>query len=296
LFYYKTHGLTISSEIKLSGYFEIQNSPAQVNISIGNVPSRLIQPAINKNAIFSVSNGELMLDVPKIVKYYATSNNVCIEPAEGATEKDIVVFLIGSVMGTLLHFNNILPMHASTINIGNKAVMIAGDSGSGKSSVSAYLAMKNAQLLSDDLSSVHFQNNLPITYSGNQRIKIWDDTREYLKLSNKLERIRSLVEKYYFSPNLISDELFSVSHLFILSTHNKYDIQIDNISGVHKLNKALKNVYRYRLVRNTTLESGIFNKVSKLVNNIEVYEIKRPFGLKHLPEIGKYIKSIVSNG
>ena len=61
-------------------------------------------------------------------------------PAAGATQKDIEIFLFGSVWAALCHQRGILPLHASAIVTGGGITAFAGHSGAGKSTTAALMS------------------------------------------------------------------------------------------------------------------------------------------------------------
>ncbi len=62
----------------------------------------------------------------------------------------------GTVVAHLLAWRRIIPLHACAVEIDGRAVLIAGDAGAGKSSLTAGLIAQGAALVSDDLSAIVF--------------------------------------------------------------------------------------------------------------------------------------------
>lgn len=74
--------------------------------------------------------------------------------APGQTLEDLTAYLYGPVLGFLLRSWGRLALHASCVRIGDSAVLLAGDSGSGKSTTAAALAARGLPVLSDDLTAL----------------------------------------------------------------------------------------------------------------------------------------------
>ena len=66
----------------------------------------------------------------------------------------------GTVVAHLLAWRGLIPMHGCAVMIDGRAVLILGDAGAGKSSLTAGLISQGAALISDDLSAVAFD---PVT-------------------------------------------------------------------------------------------------------------------------------------
>ena len=61
-----------------------------------------------------------------------------------------------------------------------KAWIIAGISGTGKSSLAAVLVRRGYPLLADDVSVIGFQDNEPVVYPGIPHLKLWYDVMKKL--------------------------------------------------------------------------------------------------------------------
>jgi hypothetical protein len=82
---------------------------------------------------------------------------------ETATVADTCSYLFGPVMGWVLRLRGGVPLHASAVAMGGRAVAFLGPAGAGKSTLAAALVLDGAELVSDDL--------VP-TLDGDGRIRI----------------------------------------------------------------------------------------------------------------------------
>lgn len=62
----------------------------------------------------------------------------------------------GTFTAAVIAANDMLPLHASAVAIGRRAILISGDAGAGKSSLAAALIGYGAELIADDLSAVRW--------------------------------------------------------------------------------------------------------------------------------------------
>lgn len=69
----------------------------------------------------------------------------------------------GTVVAQLLAWRGLVPMHGCAVAIDGRAILILGDAGAGKSSLTAGLVAQGAVLLSDDLSALAFD---PVSEDG----------------------------------------------------------------------------------------------------------------------------------
>src|SRR3954464_14861332 len=131
---YRLFGLNLRSEIGLAGLAPaVEAGVADVEIGFGRVPSGDYPPG------YSATAGGTLLAVAKVGRYFIREGReIVIEPAEGASERNLRLFLLGSAFGALLHRRGPLPLHANAIDLGRRAVAFSGHSGAGKSTIAAW--------------------------------------------------------------------------------------------------------------------------------------------------------------
>ncbi len=96
--------------------------------------------------------------------------------------RDILMLLLGSGLGAFLQFQGLFTIHASGVVVDGKALLFAGESGVGKSSLTSFLVSKGYPLLCDDLAPVVFENEHCTIYPGHPLLKINENAIQRLKL------------------------------------------------------------------------------------------------------------------
>lgn len=70
------------------------------------------------------------------------------------TDGDLAAYALGPVLGIALHLQGAVLLHASAVVMRAKAVVFAGDSGSGKSTTAAILHRQGYPVISDDITEL----------------------------------------------------------------------------------------------------------------------------------------------
>ena len=83
----------------------------------------------------------------------ATSIELVAAPAQ-YTVDDIAAYALGPVIAIALHLQGAVLLHASSVVMNGKAVVFAGHSGSGKSTIAAILHRHGYAVLSDDITEL----------------------------------------------------------------------------------------------------------------------------------------------
>ncbi|WP_423605566.1 hypothetical protein [Sphingomonas sp. MS122] len=78
----------------------------------------------------------------------------------------------GTVAAHILAWRGLTPLHACAVELGGKAVLIAGTSGAGKSSLTAGLLGCGAALVSDDLTAIAIRDGVAEALPGRTTIRL----------------------------------------------------------------------------------------------------------------------------
>jgi hypothetical protein len=272
---YIAYGLIIESEIDFPGFIETDKKP-DVSVKIGKVPAQ-IDNYIAKGACFEAKPNEFLLKVLNIANFFVSNgNSILIEPAEGADSDSIRLFLLGSAFGALFHQLNLLPLHASVINLYGQAIAISGISGAGKSTLAAAFASKGYEIISDDIALIHFNNNVPHVTQGPRHVKLWNDSLKSLGLlSQKKGRIRKNIEKFFVPITGNSIKELPLRKIYILNIRNTPKIETSAIKGMEKFTVLRNHTYRINFVKGLGVENAHFELISKLAGSVDANRLFR---------------------
>ena len=189
---------------------------------------------------------EFTLDIEGVGWFYARSGNyVAVLPAENASSSTIDLYLNGSVCGAILHQRKTLPFHGSCFRHRGLGVMICGDSGVGKSSLTTAFCLRGADFLTDDVTPVLFKNNKPHIQAGSDRIKLWDDSLQQLNQTrNGLERIMPEREKFYFPMLSNTHTPVSLDLIIRLHVYDQPGTTIEPLTGVPCFTALRNEIFR----------------------------------------------------
>ena len=144
-----------------------------------------------QNPVYSTENlqasqREFSLTVPSVGSFFVRDGReVEYSVFPGADEDWVRLYLNGQVLVALLHQRMIINFHASSFVHNGKGVMVLGDTGAGKSSLTISFVLSGAGFLSDDLTPVILKEGVPHLLPLNRRVKIRKGTAEQLNLGNE---------------------------------------------------------------------------------------------------------------
>lgn len=130
-----------------------------------------------------VNEREFLLKVPGVGSFYACDGRIVEYSAEkGADLQWVQLYLNNQVLVALLHQRKVISFHASSFMLDRRGVMILGETGAGKTSLTVAFAMNGAGFMSDDLTPVVFREDVPLIWSLNRRVKLREDSIEQLEI------------------------------------------------------------------------------------------------------------------
>ena len=156
---YTAYGLHVRSPIALP-FAPRSGRPAgapDVAVRFGPTPVALPAPARVRKKVgvrWEAAPGAFLMNVDGTARYLVSDGrDVLVEP-RGGSDSEIAGLLTGPVLAALLQQRGVMTFHASAVETRAGAVLFAGHSGSGKSSLLAALVERGCAMLADDVAGV----------------------------------------------------------------------------------------------------------------------------------------------
>lgn len=190
-FLYKAFDLLIASEIPILYLCELETDQSpDVEIIFGVIPEaeQMNQAAAN---YFVVQEEALILKFAGVGLFRVEQGRlVTVQSLMAQTESNVLgtlsTYLMGSVLGAVLHQRGCLVLHGNAIVHEDKAYIFAGESGAGKSTLAAAFAKAGCLVLSDDVSVIQLdEQGQPWVIPAYPAMKLWRDAAEYFQIGTE---------------------------------------------------------------------------------------------------------------
>lgn len=280
--HYHIFGLDIESAIPLPAAPVSGHSGRRlpdVVIKYGNPPDHLANPQ-SKNARYQARPGEFLLRVDSVARYYVRDGrHIVVAPEPGAEDESVLIYLLGSAFGALLHQRNILVLHAGAIETKNRSVLFTGDSGIGKSTLAAGFHKRGYPFLADDVCAVGMINRQPAVIPGFPRLKLWADV--LTKLEHNKDQLKSVrwtkgMDKYFLPVDPVHKSPVLLKSVFVLEAAKSDEINITRLTGAEKINFIIKNTYRLQFLNGLGGKEEHFRQCAAVASRTNVYRVVRP--------------------
>jgi hypothetical protein len=280
--YYTAYGLTIESPLFLPELI-LTDAPPQsapdIQIAYGEVPTELEQPEA-RGVIYQARPNQFLLKIDTIARYLVLDGQkIVIAPAPECHDNTLRLFLLGSVLAALLHQRGLLVLHGSAIATPAGAVIFAGLSGVGKSTLAAAFHERGYPVLADDICAVRLdEQGMPLVYPAFPQLKLWADTLDTLgQNTDELRKVRPELEKYALplTEAFIHTPLpiYAVYHLV---QHNKPDFLVEHLQQMKKFQTLSNNTYRHHFLQGLGMQKNHFQQVAAVANHVRVSRVTRP--------------------
>jgi len=291
MYEYYGFGLNIASEIEFPELLPAKFAVPDITITTGEINKEIQgERSDHKDCVSIISNTEYYLDIIGVCKYHVPDHaKIIIEPYPGIDSRSIRLFLLGSVMAFVLFKKGMIPLHASAIIKNNRLVLFTGDSGAGKSTTLAQLAIRGHTVFTDDICVI---NKDSLGIASYPMIKLWDDALTKLNNDTYREkdfRIKPDLDKYgyFFYDNFYTDAL-PIDKIFVIKVDtNLSEPTYRALTGLKAFDALAKQVYRRYLLIGDDLKKRYFKTIANLANSCKVIEISRPANADPLVFIDK---------
>ncbi len=279
-YYYRVYDLNVESDIEMPELLEVDvNDKIDVVIKYGKVPENMINKIL-EGSWFHLEEKSFVFRVENIAKYFVENGSeIIIEPYELANKDDVKTFTLGTSFGILIKQRNDIAIHGGTILIDNKAVILTGNTGAGKSTLTNAFRHNGYRFLCDDVSVLGNKKDSIFVMPAYPQQKLCKDAMDKMGYdTEKFKKIDDDRDKYCIPvhDSFEKDPCKLSAICEIELTDKDDDVEIKEILGQEKLFSVLKNIYRIELIRTMDMKKEYFSKCLEIAKNIRVFKVKRP--------------------
>jgi hypothetical protein len=300
-FRYRIYGLDLFSDFPIPGLHEEHDGSGSVALSVElsgepqwvrdglRLPSVILQslPAIPETqdpAFVLMSFGEgrfFQLAYSDGACFFVNdaASRIWGTAGESLTIEDLSTYFLGPIMGFILRKRGTMALHASAVCIDDKAVVLTGEAGAGKSTTAAALALRGVSVLCEDIAAVE-ENGVDFNIErGYPRVCLWPSSVEMLMgRADALPRLTPNWDKCYLTLEgataRFDERKRSLGAIYILAARaTAADApRIEDVSNREVLLELVQNTYMNWLL-DRRQRAAEFELLAQLVSRVPVRRI-----------------------
>lgn len=289
MYYYKLYGMRIASDFELTQLVKLSDKEQAFWSQIVIEERSLAQ-------MFQAGE-ECYYKIDKQVSYLSNSfcymliqggEKIFYERKEGTTSQQLNTYILGWGIAILFHQREQLAIHCSCLERDGRALLISGNSGSGKSTVTDILLAKGFGFMADDMSVVKESENkeLLATAAFPYR-KLCRDVVQMFGISDD-EMIYIDEDKDKFLVPCIGDFVdtpMPIRIMVILKVSNKDKVEVQELVGAEKFQACMDALFLNPLLGEQLYVPEHGKRILQFASRILIYQIERPMGKNSKKEI-----------
>jgi hypothetical protein len=216
------------------------------------------------------------------------------------TLDDALVYLVGPVLGATLRLLRRSVLHASAVEVDGRALLVMGDAGAGKSTLTAALVDAGLPLITEDVAALDVVDGAPIrVFRGGTRVKLWPESVRGLR--GRDDALPLLVpssvdwHKRYLdcAERMTAHDAVPVAAIVHLERTPDVDApELTPLRAHDKLLCLLGNGYASRLVRPDDRADEL-SRVSRVAQEVPVLRMRYPDRFEALPGVVDTLRRLV---
>lgn len=287
---YRGNGLVIRSDIPLEEFTEIEPTPPDAIVAVGETASAALanaEPQTWEYGGFQRSPDGPVFTVDHVGQFLVTGGRrIDVSPAPGHELGQLRLYLMGSALGMLHHQRGQLVMHGAAVLQPHGVTLFAGPSGAGKSTLAAHLGARGHAILADDTVPLSATSTGTYTAApGSLLFKLWRDSIDNLPTEAEHAPISSRDRKFYVrNPAIAPDTPVPLAEIILLD-RGTGDPQITPIAGLEAVALISANTYRPEFLR--LIDGGPerhFRQAADLGQRVGTFRLRRPWDPARMDE------------
>lgn len=281
-YYYEVYGLKVESEIEIKEFVVMKNNVNEnvdVKFSYGHMDDD-IKESLKSGMRINLTKNRIWFHIENVASYCISNGNLVIVEQEQNTDLQLLkVYLMCSCLGFIMIQRNKVAIHGGTVVVNGKGIIVAGDRGAGKSTLTTALRLKGYEFLSDDVAAT-IMSNYPKINPGFPYQKLCKDSIDNIgvemlgytscNVDGKVKYMVPVKESFY-NENV---ELYGICELVVGEGE---EIETIELIGHEKLNGVIRNIFRGEYIRYLDgMPPEYFKKCVEIAQYVKFYRIVRP--------------------
>ncbi|WP_282041733.1 hypothetical protein [Halomonas alimentaria] len=265
-------------------------APGDTQAAAGNVlylSKRLNDAGEPVVQLHEVSGSDWLMRFPGVADFYLRPGGVECRLVDPGLAYMVNILLLGHVMACYLERQGILALHAGAIVVGDRAVLLAGDKGAGKSTLVSSMVAAGFPLMADDIAALEERSGRFYCRSAFPLVKLTSE-----QLERFVKRQASAYPRFHPGSNKLSVPVADlgsfypgtrpVGAIYLLDRANDCSPVIETLSPARAVVELARHSFLGHILEATPLLRDRFTHLVRVARAIPVKRLRYPDGFCHL--------------
>lgn len=242
-----------------------------------------------------LSGDEFLLRDVGLACHYRRGEGITVQLDDPAKGGALNLYLVGTVYSAIAAINGLLPLHASAVEAGGRAIAFTGAPGAGKSTIAAALRRNGHAIVADDTLVLDAVHAPPLCLPGHKRLKLWPDSLELTGMTGT-DLVSEAYPKY-FATSKGSDitAMLPLGAIVVLDVGE--DPRLDPVRGAERITVLDDDHYTARLHAAATGHDPATRLaiLARVANTVPVWRFTRPMDTARFKETTDYMSQAMTD-
>lgn len=240
------------------------------------------------------SANEYALQVEGLGSFRSMNGNMIMYSVKPGADPGLVdLFLNSQLLVSILHQRSVISFHAGSFVYRGKGVMIPGETGAGKTSLTFSFAQNGAGFIADDLTPVIFSGSTPLILPLHRKSKLRKGTAEMLGIDpSVLTETESGTGKMYLDQAPAFFEPVPLDMIVHLETGQAEKPMFSIPSPAERFALMRSNICNWEILAGMPdTEKAYLQQLTSIVEHADFIKVTRPLnsGIKEFHETVKAV-------
>jgi hypothetical protein len=294
---YAAYGITLAVPFRCPGLAAAPpGATPDVVVNLGAVPRELSSPVV-RDARWDAAPGRFLLrGGPRAGRFLVEAGRVTLQRNPGAEEDVMGRCFTDEVLPAVLRHRGLLVLHANAVLTPEGVVVLAGQSGAGKSTTLAALIARGCAMLADDVTAVGLaRDGYSEVLPGVARVRLTAAAAGGLgyDLPAASPQPRGRLKSALATDGQMADSAGRLRTIYVLAPHTGPGLRLRELAGVEKFEALQSCIYGPTMAED---HPALFPLVRAVTATARVYRLDRPAGRWTVPQVADIVLEGDSRG
>ncbi len=231
------------------------------------------------DGFFCVNQHECLITIQDIASYFIShGNRIEIALFPGAEKSKIEQLLHSWGTTTILHQQKILNFHASSFELNGSGIMLCGDSGAGKSSLTAAFSANNNSFLTDDLTPVTFNQEKPFLHQLSRQIALKKEALQQMEhIHQPSTGINPFNQKLFFEFSGKQAQTVPLKEVLWINISEGSEPEFSELKGLDKFTMLRGEICGWEMLKGMPeTEKAYMTQLIEISKTVRITKVLRP--------------------